>query len=92
MTGGLILLRRQMRAAATKDIVDLGMRRQKTLSVARRFVSPHLAFPLPGGLMGNLRPIVQSLVLPMLDAGQDVRLGGSIALQFVCHQHARDVA
>jgi len=31
MTGGLILLRRQMRAAATKNIVDLGVRRQKTL-------------------------------------------------------------
>ena len=26
MTGGLILLRRQMRTAATEDIVDLGVR------------------------------------------------------------------
>jgi hypothetical protein len=47
MTGRLLLLRRQMRAAATEDVVDLGVRRQKTLNRARRFVSPHLAFPLP---------------------------------------------
>jgi len=65
MTGGLILLRQQIRTAATEDIVDLGVRCQKTLGLARRFVSAHLALPLPGRLMRNLRPIVQSLVLPM---------------------------
>jgi len=32
---GVILLRREARATATKDIVDLGMRCQKTLGVAR---------------------------------------------------------
>lgn len=51
MTGGLILLRRQMRAAATKNIVDWGVRRQQTLGLARRLASPRLGFPLPDGFV-----------------------------------------
>jgi len=92
MTGGLVLLRRQMlAAAAAENTVDLGMRRQKTLRLARGFVSAHLPLPLPGGLMRNLRPIVQSFVLPVLDTRHNVCLGGSVALEFVRHQHVRGV-
>ena len=91
MTGGLVLLCRQVLAAAAENIVDLGMRRKETLGMARGFVSAHLPLPLPGRLMRNLRPVVQSLVLSVLATEHNVRPGGSVALEFVRHQHARSV-
>ena len=41
--------------------------------------------------MGVFRSIVQSFVLPMLHARQDLAFGGSIALQFIGDDHAWDV-
>ena len=80
MTGGLVLLRRQVLVAAAENIVDLGMRRQETLGLARGFVSAHLPLPLPGRLVRDLGPVVESLVLPMLYPRQDLRLRGAVTL------------
>src|SRR3954468_15760823 len=39
--------------------------------------------------MGILRPVVEALVLAVLDAGHDLPLGGTIAAQLVGDQHTR---
>src|SRR5688572_4098518 len=38
-----------------------------------------------------LNAIVELVVVPMLDAGQDLPLGSPITRQFVCHDHAGHV-
>ena len=78
-----------MFAAAAKRVVDLGMRGQESLRLPRGFIPAHL--PLPGRLVGNLRPVIQSLVLPMFDTGQDFRLGRSVAFELVRHQDTWNV-
>ena len=78
-------------ALTAESIVDRTMRRQKALGLAWRFESPHLAFPLPGRLVRDLGPVVESLVLPMLDIRHDLRLRGAVTLQFVRDQHSRRV-
>ena len=59
--------------------------------MARRFEAPHLTFPLPGRLVRDLGPVVESLVLPMLDPRHDLRLGCTLTLEFVRDQHPRHV-
>jgi hypothetical protein len=59
--------------------------------MARRFEPPHLPFPLPGRLVRDFGPVVEPLVLPMLDTRQDLRLRGAITLHFVRHQHPRHI-
>ena len=42
--------------------------------------------------MGILRPVVEALVLAVLDAGHDLPLGGTVAAQLVGDQHTRRAA
>ncbi len=46
------------------------------LRLARRLQSLHLPLPPPGRLVGVLRPVVQPFVLPVLDRGHHLALGG----------------
>ena len=49
-------------AADTKEIVDRSVHREKPLRVGSRCESAHLTLPLPGRLVGDVRPIVRVLV------------------------------
>jgi len=62
---------------------------EEALCVARGRATPHPAFPLPGRLMGMLRPVMQALVPPMLDAGQYRAPRRAVTGEFVGDHHAR---
>jgi hypothetical protein len=49
----------------------------------------HDPLPSSGRLVGILRPVVKAFVLPMLDTGHDLPLGGGVAAQLVGDQHPR---
>ncbi len=57
--------------------------REKALGTAWRFEALHPSFPLAGGLMGVLRPVIQIPMLAMFHARQELPLGGSITLQLI---------
>ena len=65
--------------------------REKPLGLSWRFEALHAPFPLARGLVGVLRAVVQIAVLPMLHAGQDLPLGGTIARQFIGTNDAWDI-
>ena len=60
------------------------MGRQKPLRLPRR-LDP---LSSSGRVVGILRPVVEAFVLPVLDVGQDLTLGRSIAAELVGDQHA----
>jgi hypothetical protein len=62
---------------------------KKPLHLPRRLEPLHDPLSSPGRLVGILRPIVEAFVLPMLDTGHDLALGGSAAAQLVSNQHPR---
>src|SRR6476469_9566220 len=55
---------------------DLVVRGQEPLDLARRLEALHDALSSPRRLMGVLSPIVEPFVLPVLDGGHDLPLGG----------------
>jgi len=57
--------------------------------VARILEAPHPPFPLPRGLVRVLGPVVQSPMLPVLDARQHLSQRRPVAGEFVRNQHAR---
>jgi hypothetical protein len=56
-----------------------------------RLAPLHAPLPLPGRLMGVLRPVVEIPMLAVFHARQDRPLGGPIAFEFIRANHARDV-
>jgi hypothetical protein len=70
---------------------DKAESREKALCVFGGFETPHFLLAQSRGLVGIFRSIVESFVLPMLHAWQDLAFGCSIALQFVGDDHAWDV-
>jgi hypothetical protein len=88
VTGGMKLGGGVLLGTAGEEIGDLIMNGQKPLHLPRRFEPLH--DPLSSRwLVGILRPVVEALVLAVLDAGHDLPLGRGIALQLVGDQHAR---
>jgi len=67
---------------------DRTKRREKALGMTGGFEPTHRSLSLPGWLVGVLRSIVQSLVLAMLHARQELFLGRSIAGQFIGNDHS----
>jgi hypothetical protein len=61
--------------------------RQELLGVSRRLKPLHAPLPLAGGLVGVFRTVVEIVVLPMLDSGQDFPLRCAIALELVGDDH-----
>ncbi len=49
-------------SAHSKEILNASVHREKPLRVRGGLEPAHLAFPLPGGLVGNFRPVVRVLV------------------------------
>ena len=65
--------------------------REEPLGLGWCFEPLHTLLPRAGRLVGVLRPIVEIPVLTMFHPGEDLPLGGSIALQLVGNDHARYV-
>lgn len=59
--------------------------------MASRLEAAHGAFPLSGRLVRVFRAIIQSFVLSVLDAPQDLPLRCAIAGEFISDDHAWNV-
>src|SRR5437762_11079434 len=68
---------------------DLIMGGEKALNLPRRLDPLHDPLSLSGRLMGVFGPVIEALVLPMLDPGHDLPLGRGVALQLVGDEHTR---
>src|SRR5690242_2839142 len=62
---------------------------KEALNVPRRLEPLHDPLSSSGRLMGVLGPVIETLVLPMLDPGHDLPLGSGVALQLVGDEHTR---
>lgn len=76
-------------AAAGEKIGDLIMGRQKPWHLPPRLEPLDDPFSSSGRLVGILRPVVEAVVLPVLDPGHDLTPGRSVAAELVGDQHAR---
>ena len=56
---------------------------EETLGRPQRLDSLHASLSLPRRLVGVFRPVVQIAMLPMLDAGQALAYGGTVASQLI---------
>ena len=77
--------------ARAKVLSDRTIGREETLGRAGGFGSLHTPLPLACRLVRVLGAIIAIPMLPMLDSWQYLALGGSVALEFVGDDHARDV-
>ena len=84
--GSSILGAREVIATEVKEVVDLIVGREETLCLPGRLEPLHLPFSSSGRLVRVLRPVVQTLVLPVLNTGHDFPLCGPIAAQLVGNQ------
>jgi hypothetical protein len=76
--------------AVGEEVGDLIMDGKKPLHLPRRFEPFHDPLSSSGRLVGILCAVVEAFVLAVLDARQDIALGGGIAFQLVGDQHTRD--
>src|SRR5271155_5500466 len=60
-----------------------------TLNLPRRLEPLHDPLSSSGRLMGVFGPVIEALMLPMLDPGHDLPLGSGVALQLVSDEHTR---
>ena len=77
--------------ARAKVLSDRTIGREETLGRAGGFGSLHTPLPLACRLVRVLGAIIAIPMLPMLDSWQYLALGGSVALQSISDDHARDV-
>src|SRR5689334_3891631 len=75
--------------AVGEKVGDLIVDGEKPLHLPRRLEALHDPLSSSGRLVGILRPVVEALVLTVLDARHDLTLGGPIAAQLVGDQHTR---
>src|SRR5882757_9651962 len=62
---------------------------KEALNLPRRLEPLHDPLSSSGRLMGVFGPVIEALVLPMLDPGHDLPLGSGVALQLVGDKHTR---
>jgi len=74
---------------AGENIGNLIMDGKKPLHLPRRLEPLNDPLSSSRWLVRILRPIIEALVLPMLDAGHDLPLGRGVAAQLVGDQHTR---
>ena len=72
-----------MVSAAGENVGDLVMSGKEALNVPRRLESLHDPLSSSGRLMGVFGPVIEALVLTMLDPGHDLPLGSGVASQLV---------
>src|SRR5438045_3290655 len=76
-------------SAAGEDVGDLIMSGKEALNVPRRLEPLHDPLSSSGRLMGVFGPVIEALVLTMLDPGHDLPFGSGVALQLVGDEHTR---
>ena len=76
-------------AAAGDNVCDLVMDGKEALDLPRRLEPLHDPLSSSGRLMGIFGPVIEALVLPMLDPGHNLLFGGGVALQLVGDEHTR---
>ena len=79
-------------SAEQEEVVDPVMGGQEALCLAKRLEPRHLPLPPSRRLVRGLRPLVQPLVLSVLDRGHHSALSRSIARQLVGHHDTRRLA
>jgi hypothetical protein len=70
---------------------DRAVSGEKTLCVAWGFEVSHAPLTLASGLVRILGTIIQVPMLPMFDTGQELSFRRPITLEFIRHNHPRDV-
>ena len=83
VTGGTVIVGGQEVATELEEVVDLAVAGEKPLGMACRLEALHLPFSSPCRLVRDFGLIVEVAALPVLDPGQDLPLGGTIAAQLV---------
>src|ERR1700748_3068102 len=83
LSGGVLV------GTAGENIGDLIVGGKKPLHLPRRLVALHDPLASSGRLMRILCPVVEALVLPVLNAGYNLPLGRGVALQLVGDEHTR---
>src|SRR5947209_12120800 len=68
-------------SAAGENVGELVMSGKEALNVPRRLEPLHDPLSASGRLMGVFGPVIETLVLTMLDPGHDLPLGSGVALQ-----------
>ena len=76
-----------MVSTAGENVGDLVVGRKEALNLPRRLEPLHDPLSSSGRLMGVFGPVIEALVLPMLDPRHDLSLGRSVALQLVGDEH-----
>jgi hypothetical protein len=76
-------------SAAGENVGDLVMGGKEALNLPRRLEPLHDPLSSSGRLMGVFGPVIEALVLPMLDPGHDLPLGSGVAPQLVGDEHTR---
>jgi hypothetical protein len=76
-------------SAAGENVGDLVMGGKEALNLPRRLEPLHDPLSSSGRLMGIFGPVIEALVLPMLDPGHDLPLGSGVAPQLVGDEHTR---
>jgi hypothetical protein len=71
----------------TEVLGDGTIGREETLGLARRFEPLHAPFPLAGGLMRLLCPIIERAVLPVFHPWENLSLSRSVALKSIGDDH-----
>src|ERR1700730_18116120 len=74
-------------SAAGENVGDLIMSGKEELNLPRRLERLHDPLSSSGRLMGVFGPVIEALVLPMLDPGHDLPLGSGVASQLVGDGH-----
>jgi hypothetical protein len=70
-------------SVAEENVGELVMSGKEALNVPRRLEPLHDPLSSSGRLMGVFGPVIEALVLTMLDPGHDLPLGSGVALQLV---------
>src|SRR6201997_3860135 len=76
-------------SVAGENVGELVMSGKEALNVPRRLEPLHDPLSSSGRLMGVFGPVIEALVLTMLDPGHDLPLGRGVALQLVGDEHTR---
>lgn len=91
VTGGSVVDGGQAMAAKLEEVVELAVAGEEPLGMPRRLEPLHLPFSPPCRLVRDLGAVVEVAALPMLDPGQDLPLGGTIAAKFIGYDDTRHV-
>src|SRR5436190_10469967 len=76
-------------SAAGENVGHLVMGGKEALNLPRRLELLHDPLSSSGRFMGVFGPVIEALVLPMLDPGHDLPLGSGVAPQLVGDEHTR---